>query len=462
VLEDEGLKDFSGKTVLVVGLAKSGMAVTQYLANAGAQVLANDIKDETKLKAEVQTLSAIGVKMYLNMSPESLVSKADFIVISPGVPIDSPFVGMAEKMGKEVISEIELAYRLCKASIIAITGTNGKTTTTALTGEILRSSGCETHVVGNIGTPFISKVHEILPHHKVVAEISSFQLEAIREFHPFASAILNITEDHLNRHKTMENYIAAKARIFENSTNSDFVILNADDDKANKLSQHTQSKTLFFSRKNILNRGAWIEDSMITIDLGDDKIPICHVDELLIPGEHNIENALAATLLSAIASVPSEDIARVLKSFQGVEHRIEFIDRINGVSFYNDSKGTNPDASIKAIKAMKRPTVLIAGGMDKGSSFDEFIDAFGNVVTYLVILGETSDKIAKTAKSAGFERMLRVDTLEDAVLSAFKVSVPDGNVLLSPACASWDMFIDYEHRGRVFKDAVRKLRETSE
>lgn len=454
--------DFHGKTVLVVGLARSGVASADVLVKSGAHVLANDIKSHAELLEEVQLLSAIGAKLYLGMPPDSLVSQVDFIVISPGVPIDSPFIEMARRSGKEVVSEIELAYRFCKAPIIAITGTNGKTTTTALTGEILRVSGFTTHVVGNIGIPFISKVNEILAHHKVVAEISSFQLEAIRFFKPFASAILNITEDHLNRHKTFENYVAAKARIFENAQNSDYVVLNADDDVVSGLSHRVNTKVLYFSRKKKLNYGAWIEDGRITVDLGDGKMSICHIDELLIPGDHNVENALAAVLLCAIAKAPYSEISRALKSFRGVEHRIELVDRIGGITFYNDSKGTNPDASIKAIKAMKGPTVLIAGGMDKGSSFDQLLSAFGSTVTYLVVLGETAEKITKTAKEAGFERVLRVKTLEEAVLGAYRAALPEGNVLLSPACASWDMFTDYEHRGRVFKDSVRKLRESDE
>ena len=454
--------DIRGKTVLVVGLARSGVAAADVLIKSGATVLANDVKSQAELYEEVQTLSAIGAKLYLDMPPDCLVSQADFIVISPGVPIDSPFIAIAQESGKEVISEIELAYRLCKAPIIAITGTNGKTTTTALTGEILRLSGFTTHVVGNIGTPFISKVHEILAHHKVVAEISSFQLEATRLFRPFASAILNITEDHLNRHKTFENYVAAKARIFENAQNSDCVVLNADDNVVSELSSRVNTKVLYFSRKKKLNRGAWIENGTITVDLGDGRMPICHIDELLIPGEHNVENALAAVLLCAIAKAPYHDIARALKCFRGVEHRIELVDRIRGIAFYNDSKGTNPDASIKAIKAMKGPTVLIAGGMDKGGSFDELLNAFGSTVTHLVVLGETAEKLVKTARATGYENVLRVKTLEEAVLSAFRLVLPEGNVLLSPACASWDMFTDYEQRGRVFKESVRKLRESNE
>jgi len=456
------LFNLKGKTVLVVGLARSGVAAARVLVQSGAHVLANDMKDEMQLGREVRTLKEIGAKLYLHMPPDSLVSQADLIVISPGIPIDSPFIDTAHKSGKEVISEVELAYRLCKAPIIAITGTNGKTTTTALTGEILSLSGRTTHVVGNIGIPFISKVNEIMTQDIVVTEISSFQLEAIKSFRPFVSTILNITEDHLNRHKTMENYIAAKARIFENASNGDCVVLNADDYIVRGLTNRINANVLYFSRKNKLQRGAWIENDVITVDLGDGRVSISHTDELLIPGEHNVENALAAVLLCALANVNFNDIAQALKSFKGVEHRIELVDCIRGISFYNDSKGTNPDASIKAIKAMNAPTVLIAGGMDKGGSFDELMSAFSSTVTHLVVLGETSERIAKTAIEAGFDNIMRVKTMEEAVLSAFKVVLPQGNVLLSPACASWDMFDDYEHRGRVFKDSVRKLRESDE
>jgi UDP-N-acetylmuramoylalanine--D-glutamate ligase len=291
-----------------------------------------------------------------------------------------------------------------------------------------------------------------------VVEVSSFQLEAIHNFHPRVAAILNITQDHLNRHKTMENYIAAKARIFENCSSDDWVVLNADNEAAARLAAQAQGRVLFFSRLKPLHRGAWVEDGTVVLDIGYGKEAICGVQDIFIPGAHNLENALAASLMARVMGATAEEIAVTLKTFKGVEHRIEYVDTIGGVKFYNDSKGTNPDASIKAIQAMKGPTVLIAGGMDKGSSFDEFIDAFGETVTHMVVLGETADKLIKAAKEKGFDRVYRVGSVEESVRKAFSLASPGYNVLFSPACASWDMFRDYEERGRVFKSAVRALK----
>lgn len=449
---------YQGKTVLVVGLARSGIAVVKALKGLGAKVIANDIKTRQQLDSSISELEQLDVELYLGDTPDALVDKVDLMVISPSVPIDSPFVQKAQRLGCEVISELELAYRLCSASIVAITGTNGKTTTVTLTGEILKKAGFNAYVVGNIGVPFVSKALEMDDGDIAVVEVSSFQLEAIRDFHPRVAAILNITPDHLNRHKTMENYIAAKARIFENCTPGDWVVLNADNEAAAGLAGKARAQVLFFSRLKPLSKGAWVEDGTVVLDIGHGKEAICGVDDIFIPGEHNLENALAASLMARIMGATPEDIAITLKTFKGVEHRIEYVDTIGGVKFYNDSKGTNPDASIKAIRAMKGPTVLIAGGMDKGSSFDEFIDAFGNTVTHMVVLGETADKLIKTAKEKGFDRVYRVSSIEEGVRKAFSLASPGYNVLLSPACASWDMFKDYEERGRVFKSAVKALK----
>nr|MBO2494708.1 UDP-N-acetylmuramoyl-L-alanine--D-glutamate ligase [Clostridia bacterium] len=449
---------YQGKTVLVVGLARSGIAVVKALKGLGAKVIANDIKTRQQLDSSISELEQLGVELYLGDTPDALVNKVDLMVISPSVPIDSPFVQKAQRLGCEVISELELAYRLCSAPIVAITGTNGKTTAVTLTGEILKKAGFNAYVVGNIGVPFVSKALEMDDGDIAVVEVSSFQLEAIRDFHPRVAAILNITPDHLNRHKTMENYIAAKARIFENCTPGDWVVLNADNEAAAGLAGKARAQVLFFSRLKPLSKGAWVEDGTVVLDIGHGKEAICGVDDIFIPGEHNLENALAASLMARIMGATPEDIAITLKTFKGVEHRIEYVDTIGGVKFYNDSKGTNPDASIKAIRAMKGPTVLIAGGMDKGSSFDEFIDAFGNTVTHMVVLGETADKLIKTAKEKGFDRVYRVSSIEEGVRKAFSLAFPGYNVLLSPACASWDMFKDYEERGRVFKSAVKALK----
>ncbi|NLI60687.1 MAG: UDP-N-acetylmuramoyl-L-alanine--D-glutamate ligase [Clostridiales bacterium] len=451
--------DFRDKTVLVVGLARSGLAAAKVLKSLGARVIANDIKDRSQLADVYIELDSLGVEWALVTKPDEYLSSADLIVISPGISIDSQFVLKAREMGIEVISEVELAYRLCKAPIVAITGTNGKTTTTALVGEIFKASNRKTHVVGNIGIPFIgiaSKTHES---QVVVAEISSFQLEAMPTFHPRAAAILNVSEDHLDRHKTMENYISLKAGILKNSGQSDWVILNADDNISSSLARETKGQVLLFSSAQRLRKGAWVEDDWIIVDLGQGREKVCKTKDVFIPGPHNLQNALAAALITRAMGVPVDIIGQVLRVFPGVEHRIELVDTIDGITFYNDSKGTNIDAALKAIESMTSPTVLIAGGYDKASEFDPLIDGFGGIVSHLVVLGQTSDKIIKAAKDKAFQNVYKVDSLEEGVKKAFSLALPDGNVLLSPACASWDMFKDFEERGRVFKEAVKVLKE---
>jgi len=451
--------EIKGRTVLVVGLARSGVSAARLLSEMGARVLVSDRKNEADIIDAVSELkSSANCEFYLGQDPDGLLNQVDLIVISPGVPVDSPFILKAAGMGIEVISEVELAYRLCKAPIVAVTGTNGKTTTTALIGEILKSEGITTHVVGNIGIPFSGKVGEISKNHMVVAEISSFQLETIVHFRPKISLILNITEDHLNRHKTMENYIAAKCRIFENQGSEDYLVLNGDDSILSGIAPANGVKVFYFSRKRKLSEGAWLDNGQIIMNIGRGPVAVCPASQVGIPGAHNLENALAAVLASGLAGASPETIAKVLHEFPGVEHRIEKVDTINGVTFYNDSKGTNPDSSIKAVQAMTRPTILIAGGYDKNSSFTEFIDSFGETVKALVLLGETAGKIAGAAKEKGFNNIYMTRSIEEAVEKAYKLSSPGYNVLLSPACASWDMFKDYEERGRLFKEAVKALR----
>jgi len=357
-----------------------------------------------------------------------------------------------------VISELELAYSCCRAPIIAITGTNGKTTTTALLGEILKASGRTTHVVGNIGVPFTEKAMDMEGSHTAVVEVSSFQLESIRNFRPYIAVILNITEDHMDRHKTMENYIAAKARIYENQTKGDILILNADDRVLSGIETDNKGESFYFSRHKVLNKGAWVENGKIVLNIGNGSVPVCSTDQVGIPGSHNLENALAAVLAAGLCGTESETIARVLKEFPGVEHRIEKVAVINGVTYYNDSKGTNPDSSIKAIEAMKGSTILIAGGYDKKSDFTEFVNAFNDKVDALILLGETAGIIAAAAREKGFTNIHMTKTMEEAVEKAYELSSPGQNVLLSPACASWDMFRNYEERGRIFKEAVLALR----
>lgn len=451
--------EYSGKRILIVGLARSGLASAKALKELGAHIIANDIKNLSQLGEVGQELKDLGVEMILGLPPDDIVPRADLIVISPGVPIGLPFVKIASELGIEVISEVELAYRLCRAPIVAITGTNGKTTTTALVGEIFNRDRRETYVVGNIGIPFIGIARATTDSDTVVVEVSSFQLEAVHSFQPKVAAILNIREDHLDRHKTMDNYIDLKAEILKNSTQDDWVILNADDPLSEHFANKSKGKVLFFSKKIILDKGAWIEKGWIVVDIGQGKQHICPIKDIFIPGPHNLENALAAALIAGVMGVDAETIGETLRVFRGVEHRIELVDTIDGITFYNDSKGTNIDATLKAIESMTAPTVLIAGGYDKGSQFHDLIDGFKSTVNHLVVLGETWDKINKAAQDKGFLKVSRVKTLEEGVKKAFSLASPGGNVLLSPACASWDMFKDFEERGKVFKEAVKALKE---
>lgn len=449
--------EIKGKKVLVIGLAVSGIPTVRVLNKLGAKVRVNDRKRAEELQEAISQLEDIPVEYILGGHPAELAEWPDFAVISPGVPMDIPLVQQIRDRGKEVISEVELAYRLTRTPVVAITGTNGKTTTTALTGEIFGKWKDRTYVVGNIGTPMISVVLEAKPEDVLVAEISSFQLEGIKYFRPKAAAILNITPDHLNRHKTFENYVNAKARIFENQTGEDCIILNGDDRNTSELVRKCASRVIFFSRMKVLDTGAFVEDDYIIIKNGNEKKRVCPARSLKIPGEHNLENALAAAALAWSMGVPVHIIREGLISFEGVEHRLEYVATINGVRYVNDSKGTNPDASIKAIKAIESPIILIAGGMDKGSSFDEFVDSFGGKVKGVVLLGETAEKIKQTCQNRGFNNIYIVKDMEEAVNVAAEIAGEGDCVLLSPACASWDMYKNFEERGRIFKEAVLSL-----
>lgn len=446
-----------GKKVLVIGAAVTGVPVVKQLHRLGAEIILNDFKKVEELKEVIEEIEHLPIRLVAGGHPVQLAEECDFVVASPGVPLDIPLIQKAKAMGKEVISEIELAFRLTSTPIAAITGTNGKTTTTALLGEIMKTGGRRAFVTGNIGHAMISEVENANPEDVFVLEVSSFQLESVKHFKPKVSAILNITPDHLNRHKTMENYINAKCNIFINQDEKDFTILNADDPETLKLAERPKSKVLLFSRKKEVKEGAYIENDCIVIRAGNNKQTIIHKDRIYIPGNHNLENALAASLMAYCMGVRPSAIAAALESFRGVEHRIEFVEEIEGVIYYNDSKGTNPDASIKAVEAMKRPTIIIAGGYDKGSEFDDFIKSFGNIVKHMVLIGETADKIEETARRYGFLNIHKAKNLREAVYKCRELAKPGECVLLSPACASWDMFTNYEERGRLFKEYVREL-----
>ncbi len=446
------------KRVLVIGAAVTGVPVVNQLYKMGAKVTLNDKKSNVEIEEMLKEINPKDINIVGGEHPIELAEQADLVVVSPGIPLELPIIARAKELGKEVIGDIELAYRLTNTPIAAITGTNGKTTTTALLGEIMKESGRQTFVTGNIGLTMITEVDKAKPEDIFVLETSSFQLDTTIDFKPTVSAILNITPDHLDRHKTYENYINAKCKVFANQGQGDYAILNKDDEETYKIADRVLCKLLFFSRKEILEEGAFVEDGMIVIKLGDKTERIIRTEEIYIPGPHNIENALAASLMAYCLGVKPEVINKVLKEFRGVEHRIEYVDEINGVTYYNDSKGTNVDASKVAVLAMERPIVLIAGGYDKGSKYDDFIETFEGRVKDMVLIGKTADKIEQTAKRHGFNAIHRAESIEEAVSLCSKLASEGDCVLLSPACASWGMFKNYEERGRIFKSLVKGLR----
>lgn len=448
--------DLKGRNVLVVGLAVSGIPVVQALHRLGARITVNDLKEKTTLGESWEILSPLVSTWILGSHPDD-VADYDLMVLSPGVPTDLPFIAAGRAAGVEIIGELELAYRYACGTFVAITGTNGKTTTTALTGEIFRRAGRRTEVVGNIGVPAIAKVLDATEDTVFITEVSSFQLESCLNFHPKVAAVLNITPDHLNRHKTMENYTDAKAKVFAGQSGDDTLILNYDNPGTRALADRAPARVRFFSRSRLEPGFTGVKDEWIVIRELHEDVKICPVKDLFIPGAHNLENALAASTMAYCCGIEPAVIAASLKSFQGVEHRIEWAGEFKGVRFYNDSKGTNPDSTIKAIEAMQGPTVLIAGGMDKGSEFDELVASFGSTITDLVLLGETREKIQESARRAGFHNSVLVSNMEEAVKEAWRRAADGGNILLSPACASWDMYANYEVRGQHFKDSVTAL-----
>lgn len=449
--------EIKDKKILVVGLAKSGIAVAEVLSQLGAHVVVNDIKSYEQLQNSLKPLEGLKIEYQLGKPTEELVEYIDMIVVSPGVPLDQPFYGKALSLGKEVIGEVELAYRLSSSPFIAITGTNGKTTTTTLTYEIFKNAGQDARLAGNIGIPIIRQVRSAQPNTVMVAEISSFQLETAYKFKPRISAILNITPDHLNRHKTFDNYVDAKARIFMNQAEGDYLVLNYDNNVTRELSKRAHCDVVYFSRNTILEKGIYVKDGYMLENLDGREKVIIPVEDIYIPGKHNLENALAACAIARLWGISTEYIADTLRSFKGVEHRIEYVATIDGVRYYNDSKGTNTDAAIKAIEALNYPLVLIAGGYDKGEDFTPFIKSFNGKVKALILLGATAEKIEKCAREQNFNAIYRVKDMEEAVRKAKELAKEGYAVLLSPACASWDMYDNYEQRGKIFKEVVMSL-----
>lgn len=458
--------ELKGKKVLVFGAGKSGIGSVSLLRKAGAKPVLYDGNDKLDVSALRGNFPAdADIEVVLGELKDSLISSIDLCVMSPGVPTDIDPVNRIRRASVPVIGEIELAYACSKGDVMAVTGTNGKTTTVTLLGEIMKRhlGGDRVFVVGNIGNPYTDAAPETKEDSVAVAEISSFQLETIDTFHPHISAITNITPDHLNRHHTMEEYIRVKESITKNQTADDFVVLNYEDEVLRRFGESLGSRVhvKYFSSKRILEDGMYLDGDVLKIADAEKKTvtDVINIHDQSLLGAHNYENISTAVLCAVCAGVPLDEIREVLRSFKAVEHRIEFVKEVRGVAYYNDSKGTNPDAAIRAVLAMDRPTVLIGGGYDKESTYDEWIESFRGKVKDLVLIGQTKEAIAECAKKHGFTNVYLCDTFREAFDKCVSLAQPGDAVLLSPACASWGMFRNYEERGRIFKEYVRGVSE---
>lgn len=446
------------KRALIVGMAKSGIAAAKLLANDGWDVLVNDQK--TEVKGLEEALEGVPVHFCLGQEPETLFDGVSLMVISPVIPMTRPFVRKAQEYGIEVIGEIELGYRYSKADFVCITGTNGKTTCTTLTGEFFKAGykKGKTYVLGNIGIPICEYAAETKPGDVIVAETAALQLEGNARFHAKEAAVCNITEDHLDHFGNMENYISAKCRIFERQTEQDVAVLNYDDPEVRAMYLLTPAQILYFSRKTEVSDGMFVRDGRVIYRRNGEEEDVIGTDEIRIPGGHNLENAMLSALLAVAYGIDLDTIREVLRTFPGVEHRIEFVRELDGVQYINDSKGTNPASTIRAIEAMTRPTVLILGGYDKHLDFTELFQAFGNTVRAVIVLGQTREQILETARKTGYSSICTpADTFEETIELARRAARPGDTVLLSPACASWGMFENFEQRGKIFKEIVNAL-----
>ena len=445
--------------VMVAGAGKSGIAASRMLLKLGGAVLLYDSNadlDESSIRQNFD--DDRDVKVVLGKLQPSDLKGITLCIISPGIPLDADFVGVLDDCGVAVWSEIQLAFSKDKGQVVAITGTNGKTTTTTLTGELLKKKYPQTFVVGNIGLPYTETALMSTEESMTVLEVSSFQLETITDFHPHVSAILNITPDHLNRHHTMEEYIRVKEDIASNQTKEDYCILNYEDPVLREFGESgIEPRVIFFSSAHELDEGIFLRGRDIILKKGGEETKVLNVDELQILGTHNHENAMAAIAMALCCGVELDSIREGLREFKAVEHRIEFVRNRGGIKFYNDSKGTNPDAAIKAIQSMPGRIVLIAGGYDKHSEYDEWIEAFDGRVKELILMGQTREAIDRCARAHGFQNIVFVDDMEEAVKTAYSYADMGDCVLLSPACASWGMFKNYEERGRIFKECVMNL-----
>jgi len=449
---------FRNKKVLVLGAGISGSSVAHILQMGGAQVVLSDTKPANLCKnKDFSAISECGVILALGRQDEDLLEDIDYVVVSPGISIHIPLLKVAQSKGITVISEIEVAYQLCSVPIVAITGTNGKTTTTTLLGEMLKTAKHDVVVGGNIGLALSQEVAGVGDTGIVIAEISSFQLEGIIDFHPQICAILNITPDHLDRHHSMENYIAMKERVFVNQTNDDYIVLNYDDAIVRGMESKVPSKVFFFSRQTELSSGIFVKDGIITIKWAGKMDQVCPITAIKLRGGHNVENVLAACGIAFLAGVKLADMVQTIHSFIGVEHRIEMVTRVNDVIYYNDSKATNPESSIKALEAFPKNVILIAGGRDKNTDLNAFMQLVKEKVDHLILIGEATARFRRIATEHGVENIHDAVSLIDAVQLAHQFAKNPQVVLLSPACASYDMFNSYEERGKVFKKLVHDL-----
>lgn len=447
--------DVNNKRLLVVGLGKSGVASALFLKAKGARVTVSDSKSEEQLRGEIPLLLDKGIAVEAGGHGERTFRQQDFIVVSPGVPVDQPMIVQAKQLGIPVIGEIELASRFLKGHVVAITGSNGKTTTTSLAGDVIAASGRSTLVGGNIGTPAIELVPNSTDGTWTVLEVSSFQLETIETFHPSIAAVLNVTPDHLDRHHTFEAYWAAKKRIFENQTSSDFAVLNADDPECIRMAVGLNAKVLWFSRKKNVDIGAFVRENKIYYRDSGAEREIMPIADMQLKGSHNVENVLAAVCVGIAAGCAPEQIRSAVRAFKAVEHRLEYVATVNGVQYYNDSKATNVDATIKALESFPANIHIILGGKDKGSDYTVLKRLLAERVKRVYTIGAAAEKIE--SHIAGATEILRTGTLEHAVRRATELAQPGDIILLAPACASFDQFTGYEQRGRVFKELVTAL-----
>ena len=448
------LMELNNKRVLVVGLGKSGVASALFLKAHGAKVTVSDTKSGDELRDEIPALLDQGITVETGGHGERTFREQDLIVVSPGIPVDAPLLVQARSWGETVIGEIELAAQFLPGPIVAITGSNGKTTTTTLTGEILTAGGLTTLVGGNIGTPAISFAEIAKPETVIVLEVSSFQLETIQTFRPKVAVVLNVTPDHLDRHRTFDAYVDAKARMFENQTAEDFAVLNEDDPTCVAMAARTRAQVFWFSRHKEVKQGAWVREGNIFFRDGSQQSEILQVSEIPLKGAHNLENVLAAACAGALMGCAPEKIRQAVRDFKAVEHRLEFVATIRGVDYYNDSKATNVDATIKALESFLANIHLILGGKDKGSDYSVLNDLLRQRVKRVYTIGAAAAKIESQIKDV---EVVHAEILENAVRKANAVAQPGDVVLLAPACASFDQFKNYERRGQRFKEIVRGL-----